>query len=109
MNARSLLSWDKVRMGHNVDIIDSFVDVTRPDLVTIGNNVTITGSMILTHDASTQKSLGFTKTAPVVIGSDVFIGHGSIILPGVTIGNNVTVGAGSVVRKDIPDDSVVTP
>lgn len=44
---------------------------------------------------------------PVTIGDDVWIGGGSIILPGVTIGNNVVVGAGSVVTRDIPDNVVV--
>ena len=41
------------------------------------------------------------------MGNNVFVGFGSIILPGVTIGDNVIVGAGSVVRKDIPENSVV--
>ena len=40
------------------------------------------------------------------VGSNVFIGAGSIILPGVTIGNNVVIGAGSVVSKNIPGNSV---
>ncbi len=43
---------------------------------------------------------------PVTIGDNVWIGGGSIILPGVTIGNNSVIGAGSVVTKDIPDDVV---
>lgn len=41
-------------------------------------------------------------TAPVTLGNNVWIGGGSIILPGVTIGDNTTIGAGSVVTKDIP-------
>ena len=44
--------------------------------------------------------------SPVHIGSGVWIGSGSIILPGVTIGDNAVIGAGSVVTKDIPADSV---
>lgn len=47
-----------------------------------------------------------TITAPVKIGNDVWIGGGSIILPGVTIGDNVTIGAGSVVTKSIPSNSI---
>lgn len=42
------------------------------------------------------------KSAPIVIGDDVFIGANAIILKGVTIGNRAIVGAGSVVTKDIP-------
>lgn len=47
-----------------------------------------------------------TETAPVIIGNHVWIGGGSIILPGVTIGDNVVIGAGSLVTHDIPDNSI---
>ena len=47
-----------------------------------------------------------TQTAPVIIGNNVWIGGGVIILPGVTIGNNVVIGAGSVVTKNIPDNVI---
>lgn len=47
-----------------------------------------------------------TQTAPVIIGDNVWIGGGAIILPGVTIGDNVVIGAGSVVTKNIPSNSV---
>ena len=61
---------------------------------------------ILAHDASSKGFLNYTLIAPVKIGSDCFIGAGSIILPGVTIGDNVIIGAGSVVTKSIPDNSI---
>ena len=47
-----------------------------------------------------------TQTAPVRIGSNVWIGGGAIIMPGVTIGDNVVIGAGSVVTRDIPSDKI---
>ena len=47
-----------------------------------------------------------TRTAPVTIGNNVWIGGGAILLPGVTIGDNVVIGAGSVVTHDIPANSV---
>jgi maltose O-acetyltransferase len=40
---------------------------------------------------------------PVEIGSDVWVGGGAIILPGVRIGSRAVVGAGSVVTRDVPD------
>lgn len=43
---------------------------------------------------------------PVHIGSNVWIGAGAVILPGVTIGENSVIGAGSVVTKDIPANVV---
>ena len=47
-----------------------------------------------------------TRTAPVKIGSNVWIGGGAIILPGVSIGNNVVIGAGSIVTRNIPDNVI---
>jgi maltose O-acetyltransferase len=40
---------------------------------------------------------------PVEIGSDVWVGGGAIILPGVRIGSRAVIGAGSVVTRDVPD------
>lgn len=42
---------------------------------------------------------------PVEIGSDVWVGGGAIILPGVRIGSRAVIGAGSVVTRDIPDQT----
>jgi maltose O-acetyltransferase len=41
---------------------------------------------------------------PVTIGSDVWVGSGALILPGVRIGSRTVIGAGSVVTRDVPDD-----
>ena len=41
------------------------------------------------------------------IGDDVLIGHGAILLRGITIGNGAIVGAGAVVTKDVPPYAVV--
>ena len=96
-----------VTFGENFDGPDSAIDYCFGHLVTIGDNVTLSGTTILAHDGSTKKFLGYSKVAPVNIGNNVFIGYGSIVLPGVTIGNNVIIGAGTVVSKDVPDNVVV--
>ena len=75
--------------------------------IRIGDNVTLAPRVhILAHDASTYLFIGLTRVANVSIGNNVFIGAGTIVLPGVTIGNNVVIGAGSVVATDIPDNSL---
>lgn len=42
-----------------------------------------------------------------VIGNNVYIAKGSIVMGGITIGNNVTIGANAVVTKPIPDNAIV--
>ncbi|MFG6656286.1 acyltransferase [Scandinavium sp. M-37] len=44
-----------------------------------------------------------SKGDAIIIGDDVWIGTGCIILPGVSIGNGTIIAAGSVVTKNIPD------
>lgn len=95
-----------VQIGKNVQLINAKLDWNHGFLIEIGDNVTITNATILAHDASTKIFLGYSKIGEVKIGSNVFIGHGSIVLPNVHIGNNVIIGAGSVVSHDIPENSV---
>ena len=47
-------------------------------------------------------------TRDTVVGHDVWLGYGALVLPGSRIGNGVVVGAGSVVRGTVPDYAVVT-
>ncbi len=87
------------------------IDDSRPDLITIGENVWVTaGCQLLCH----QRDLSFYKKgrpvmdcplkfAPILIKDGAHIGIGSIIMPGVTIGKGAVIGAGAVVTKDIPD------
>ena len=77
-------------------------------LIEIGDRVTLAPRVhVLAHDASTKRPLGYTALGRVKIGSDVFVGAGTILLPGVEIGDRVVIGAGSVVSKNIPANSVV--
>ncbi len=43
----------------------------------------------------------------VVIGSDVWIGDGAVIMPGVTVSNGAIIGANSVVTKDVAAHEIV--
>lgn len=54
-----------------------------------------------------QEVFAWREKERVVIGHDVWIGHGAIILPGVHIGNGAIVGAGSVVTRDVPPYMIV--
>jgi acetyltransferase-like isoleucine patch superfamily enzyme len=85
---------------------------SEPFLISLGNHVTVTsGVKFISHDGSTclvkdAQGKRYQRFAPIQVGSHVFIGVNSIIMPGVSIGSNVVIGAGSVVTKDIPDNSV---
>ena len=84
------------------------IDQSHCWLIKIGDNVTLAPKVhILAHDASMWFETGYTRIAPVNIGNNVFIGAGSIILPGITIGDNVVIGAGSIVTKSIENNTVV--
>jgi len=47
------------------------------------------------------------RAKPVTLGPDAWVGHGAIILPGVTVGIGAAIGAGAVVTKDVPDFAIV--
>lgn len=54
-----------------------------------------------------QAVFDWRRSRPVRVGHDTWIGHGAIIMKGVTIGNGAIVGAQSVVTKDVPPYAVV--
>ncbi|MEO5322400.1 DapH/DapD/GlmU-related protein [Mesorhizobium sp. CC13] len=41
------------------------------------------------------------RAKPVTVGNDVWIGHGAVIMPGVSIGNGAVIGANAVVTRDV--------
>ena len=87
---------------------------TEPYLISIGRHVLISGKVtFLTHDGAPyvcQHLEGFAdviKYGRITVHDNCFIGHRSMIMPGVTIGPNAIVAAGSIVTKDVPPNSVV--
>ncbi|MEE0522134.1 MAG: DapH/DapD/GlmU-related protein [Bacteroidaceae bacterium] len=94
-----------LKMGKDCHVMgECIIDPGHCWLISIGDRVTLAPRVhILAHDASTKRELGQTRLGCVSIGDDVFIGAGSIILPGIRIGNKVVIGAGSVVSRSIPD------
>jgi acetyltransferase-like isoleucine patch superfamily enzyme len=47
-----------------------------------------------------------TRARPIAIGNNVWIGHDSVVLPGVSIGDGSIIGARSVVFDSVPDSAV---
>lgn len=108
----------KITIGNNVGM--SSPRLWIHDSLTIGDNVKIGGGVLLmdtdchelnykVRNGSLPTGEGWeeaTKSAPIVIEDDVWIGAQSIILKGVTIGARSIIGAGSVVTKSIPTDCI---
>ncbi len=107
-----------IHFGNNVivNMNCTFLDNGR---ISIGNNVmiapdvriyTATHSVHLSERMPPRKhpgeSICKTIARPVIISDGVWVGGGTVILPGVTIGENAVIGAGSVVVKDIQANSV---
>lgn len=88
------------------------VDVSRPSLVSIGDNVDFNDNFqLLTHDwACTVFRIKYhdfvNSSGHVTIGSNIYFGANVIVLKGVTIGDNCVIAAGSLVTHDIPANSV---
>ena len=59
------------------------------------------------RESNNPDVFNWRKLQRVTIGHDVWIGHGAIILPGLTVGNGAAVAAGSVVTKDVSPYSIV--
>ncbi len=88
------------------------IDITRPSLVEIGNNVRLDRNfLLLTHDAGFYVLLNkyhefISQSGKVKIGNNVYFARNCTVFKGVTIGDNCIIGFGSIVTKDIPANSV---
>jgi acetyltransferase-like isoleucine patch superfamily enzyme len=84
---------------------------SEPYLVSVGDHVTVTsGVLSVTHDGGVWV---FRADDPEIdvfgrirVGSNVFIGLGATLMPGVSVGDNCVIGAAAVVTRDIPSDCV---
>src|SRR5436190_5842605 len=76
-------------------------------LVTVGD-YTLFGPAVQIYTATHPLNAELRRTQesgkPITIGSDVWIGGGAILCPGITIGSRTVIGAGSIVTRDVPDD-----
>ncbi|MEW6759941.1 MAG: sugar O-acetyltransferase [Pseudomonadota bacterium] len=101
--------WN-IRIGRGVFLNFNCIilDVAR---VEIGDDTRI-GPAVQIYTAEhpldpAMRRSGLESGRPVTIGSNVWIGGGAIILPGVTIGDDAVIGAGSVVTHDVAAGSRV--
>lgn len=95
----NILMGERVFFNFNCVVLD-VCPVTIGDFTLFGPAVQI---YTATHpmNAALRRTQEFAK--PITIGSDVWVGGGAILCPGVTVGARTVIGAGSVVTKDLPE------
>ena len=90
---------DRVFFNFNCIVLD-VCRVTIGDYTLFGPAVQILTPM---HPLNAELRRKQEYGKPIEIGSDVWVGGGALILPGVRIGSRAIIGAGSVVTRDVPD------
>lgn len=102
---------DDVRLHWDVTVN---YDAQIGDGTTIGTGSHITGGMVIgkrcffgpgvmtANDPEPRAGFDAERINPPIIGDDVLIGAGAILLPGVRIGDRATIGAGAIVSEDVP-------
>lgn len=82
----------------------------EPYLISIGNNVTISGNVtFVTHDNSISKisSEYANLFGYISIGDNCFIGQNSTVMYGCTLGDNIIVASGSVVCNSFTEKNII--
>ena len=92
-----------VYANFNLTLVDD-TDIFVGDYVMFGPNVTVATAGHPVDPELRRQIAQFN--IPVHIGNNVWIGAGSVLLPGVSIGDNTVIVAGSIVTRDIPANFV---
>lgn len=88
--------------------IGPHVSVYNKDMIEVGDNSVVSQGTYLCSAGHGIESLMLPlKTAPIVIGNNVWVAADAFIAPGITIGEGAVVGARAVVVKDVEPWTVV--
>ena len=110
-----LTVWSNME-GQGRIVMGSYCLICPGVRISAGLEVTIGDSCMFANEAFVtdadwhgiyDRSLSVGKSAPVIIGNNVWIGDSAMVCKGVTIGDNSIIGAGSIVLKDVPANVVV--
>lgn len=97
-----------ISIGRNV-FINSGCRFQDQGGISIGDRALIGHAVVmatLNHDLAPGRRASM-HPAPILIGTDVWVGANATILPGVTIGDNAIVAAGAVVTRDVLPNTIV--
>jgi acetyltransferase-like isoleucine patch superfamily enzyme len=74
--------------------------------IIIGKNVKVGANVLITDGDWHLDDARVSDPKPILIGDNVWLGYGVVVMKGVTIGDNSVIGINSVVIKDIPSNVV---
>lgn len=96
------------KVGKGVFINSGCVFLDK-SLITIGDYVMFGPHVRLcttAHDTHPDRRRTNDTNAPISIGSNVWLGAGAVVLPGVTVGENSVIAANSVVTESVPPNAL---
>lgn len=104
--AGSVSIGSRTEIGPNT-IISSISNIDIGKNALIGPNCFIGGGHYVTDRPEVpMMDLGWASKGPVVVGDDVWMGSGVVVLDSVRVGKGCVIGAGTVVTRDLPDYAV---
>jgi acetyltransferase-like isoleucine patch superfamily enzyme len=107
-NESFLSIGEKTYIGENNNIRASGGKITIGQNCLISQNVTIVTTNHKIKKGINIKEQEWSKENNfILINDDVWIGAGSVILPGITIGKGAVIAAGSIVTKDVEENAIV--
>lgn len=94
-----------LKLGNNCGLSGTVIGCKEK--IVLGNDVLCGANTLITdfdwHGVHPDKRRSYSgDSKEIIIGNNVFLGYGSVVLKGVTIGDNTVIGANSVVTRNIP-------
>lgn len=94
-----------LKLGSNCGLSGTVIGCK--ERIVLGNDVLCGANTLITdfdwHGVMPDKRRSYSgDSKEIIIGNNVFIGYGSVVLKGVSIGDNTVIGANSVVTRNIP-------
>lgn len=107
-NGRNVVLGERVSIGAGVSIWAGSGEAK----IEIGDDTLIAPAVMLTaanyrYDDGSPINAQMMQEADIIVGRDVWLGYGAVVLAGVRIGDGAIVGAGAIVRSDVPEYAIV--
>jgi lipopolysaccharide O-acetyltransferase len=103
-NNVSVSRWCHIAATHRIEIGDGVL-IGSKVLITDHNHGQYRDGTMSVDISPSLRSLDQDRV--VIIGKNVWIGDGVVVMPGVTIGDGCVIGANSVVTRDVPPFTIV--